>query len=186
MPLAEKTVLPPGASVPGMSGPTIGGFRLESVPTLPPLADEWMKQAPPNRCIVPGCSGKLAVFRGVVALPAAAGSANRLEDSDRCKRQSYVACERCRTPVPVTHPRQVALDQEWQALEAKEKAEAERLAKLRALSPPAPVQAINPAVTLDALAQSAFDEAARLRRDHQALQQRVAALERKASDGTPF
>src|SRR5262249_52612787 len=116
MSLATKEFLPPGAATLAGTGPTIAGFRLESVPTLPANAEALAAQAPGNRCIMPGCSGRLGVYKGVIKVADAGGLA-KLEDSYRCKKQSYVACELCRTPVPATHPRQLELDQQWQALE---------------------------------------------------------------------
>jgi hypothetical protein len=188
MPLAEKTVLPAGASTTTAAGPnfTAPQPHPDQVPTLRPDANELMANAPPGRCIRRGCSGQLGVRRGIIRIPTGAGLyAN--EDSERCRRQSYVACQLCGTVVPVSHPLQQKLDADWRAVEEKEKAERERQQKAAAAAGPAkPVQPINPVVGLPEQTNANTDDIARLRRDHQALQQRVAALERKASDGTPF
>jgi hypothetical protein len=137
----SKTLLPAGAATPLVGGPVIASPRPECVPTFPPIALEWAKHAPPNKCIRPGCGGSLAVFQGIIYVDAGGvGGARRVEDSDRCRRKSYFGCSRCRLPVPLDHPMQVKLDADWRALEAKEKAEAERLAKAAAAaSPPKPI-----------------------------------------------
>jgi hypothetical protein len=119
-------------------------------------------------------------------VPAGPG-VNKLEDSERCRRQSFVSCVLCNTVVPINHPAQQKLDSDWRAVEEKEKAQRERQQKAAAAAGPAkPATPINPIVTVDVLAQSAFDEVSRLRVDHQRLQQRVADLEKKLSDRTPF
>ena len=81
-------VAPPGAAAPsGFSGPVIPGTgaRAEQVPTLASNAKEMMDRAPPGRCIKPGCSGQLSVFRGVVMVEGGNGT-KLLEASERCRR----------------------------------------------------------------------------------------------------
>src|SRR5215831_11189001 len=79
------------------------GFRLSDNPQIPAFspvqARQQMAHAPVDRCLRPGCAGKLGVTRGVIRVESSPGVYDKLEDSERCRRQSYVACTVCRTPV---------------------------------------------------------------------------------------
>jgi hypothetical protein len=187
MPLAEKPPpLAPGAATLTTIGPAIAAPHPDQVPVLRPDADELMTNAPPNRCIRRGCSGALGVRKGVVMVPAGPG-VNKLEDSERCRRQSFISCVLCNTVVPVNHPAQQKLDSDWRAVEEKEKAERERQQRAAQAAGPVKVAPVNPVVGLPEQTNANTDDIARLRRDHQALQQRVAALESKlAGDRSPF
>jgi hypothetical protein len=180
MDFASTTQAPalPGAVTIMGAGPTIGGFDLDTVPTLPPDADALMANAPADRCIRKGCSGKLGVHRGVVSIHAANGVL-KLEDSDRCRRQSYVACEDCNMVVPVNHPMQVKLDADWRAVEAKDKSERERVAKAVVSSAPAKATPINPVMSMADAIEAAHDLIARMIGENERLVRRVAALEKK-------
>jgi hypothetical protein len=81
-------------------------------------------------CPDPNCSGQLAVIRGRVMVPSKTMLGTVVaEDSPRARRQVYVGCGKCDTPVALDHPRQVKLDAEWDAAEKAEKAEhAQRMA----------------------------------------------------------
>jgi len=176
---------PPGAAAPsGFSGPVIEGHRAEMVPTLAANAEELAKRAPPNRCIRPGCSGQLSIFSGILMIDAGNGI-KKPEDSDRCRRKSYVACATCHFPVPVNHPMQQRLDADWRAREEQEKAEADRAAKQRvaqASSPPKPAALINSAMSLPDAVERLYDLHSRLAKDFQAALHRLAAVEKKLAE----
>jgi hypothetical protein len=98
----------------------------------------------PDRC--GHCGGALAVFRGplLVEDPAHPGALARREGTPRDRRESWVGCGGCQTPVPPDHPRQVALDRDWESLETKEAAEKDRQAKAKAARPAVPEPAAPP------------------------------------------
>jgi hypothetical protein len=181
----------PGAAVPaGFSGPVIEGYRSEMVPTLAANAEELMNRAPPNRCIKPGCGGQLSVFTGILMTDAGNG-VKRPEDSDRCRRKSFVACATCRFPVPVNHPRQLALDRDWEAREALDRQEAERAKHQAALAASNPPKAppVNQMMNVVEAVEAALDLLAKQGAEIQRLTHRVAALEkalREREQPVPF
>lgn len=94
------------------------------------------------------CGAQLAVLSGIVVRGFELGevvrewdpqsgnvSASYLEQGPdkkptaRALKGTFWGCGTCRQPVPLDHPRQVKLDQEWREYEAREKAERERRAK---------------------------------------------------------
>jgi hypothetical protein len=173
--LGTKTPAPAGANTPLASGPVIATPHPDQVPILRPDAGALAAEAPPDRCIRRGCGGKLGVRGGIVKVDGGNGVAI-LEDSYRCRRQSYIACQRCGTTVPVNHPMQVKLDADWQAQDAKDKAEAERLAK----RPPAPAaQPINSALSMPDAIQALCDRLERRDAEQQQLVYRLAAMEKR-------
>jgi hypothetical protein len=171
-----KTPLPAGAHTQLTSGPLIASPHPETIPTLPPNAAALMAAAPPDRCLRPGCSGKLAPRKGILKVPGM-GGVLVVEDSARCKRQVYVACQKCGTPVPVDHPRQKEVDSQCEAAELKERQEAERASRQAAASPPKAAP-INQALSLPDAVNSAHDLIMRLRADLERLTHRLAALEK--------
>ncbi len=73
------------------------------------------------------CGGQLAVIRGpVMVFPKEAGRAPYREGSPRDLRQSFVGCGTCGVPVPLDHPRQVALDRQWAEHEEAERTQAKQ------------------------------------------------------------
>jgi hypothetical protein len=181
---SKDQAAPPGRPAEsGYAGPTIQGHRLEATPTLDANSEALMQRAPPGRCIKPHCSGRLDVFRGLVLTEGGNGT-KVPEVSERNRRQSYVACEVCRTPVPVNHPRQQELDRAWQEREQADKLEADRAQKQRAAqaSSPAKPPPVNEAMTLPDAVQRAHDRIDRLEATVQKLTYRVADLEKKLAE----
>jgi hypothetical protein len=186
----KRQALPPGAMVPTAAGPNIGPTpREETNAVLRPDAEQLMQNAPAGRCLRPGCSGTLGVRRGQIKT-LAAGGVLQLENSERCRRQSFVCCQRCGTVVPVSHPLQQKLDSDWRDRERLDQLERERAEKARqaaAAAPAAKAAATNPVLALPDLAEALAHEQTRLRADHEALGRRVAELERRlAATEHPF
>jgi hypothetical protein len=186
----DQPALPGAPSPSGFSGPVIPGTgqRLEQAATLAGNAEALMAQAPPDRCLRPGCSGKLGVFRGTVLVDGG-GGVKTPEVSERGKRQSFIACMNCRFPVPVNHPRQIALDKEWEQREALDRQEADRAAKQAAAAKANPPQSppINAMMNVVEAVEAAHDRLNRHDAEIARLVHRVAVLEKALKEhGQPI
>jgi hypothetical protein len=153
--------------------PAIGSYtdRRALQPIVPPGEEKDKSLAgKPSDDVCAFCYGELAAYSGPVPDDKQPGP-NRWEiGTARSKRKSWIGCGKCGRPVPVNHVRQVKLDAEWEGVEAKDKAEAERAAKNPA-PPTATYKQLNPVQFLE-------EEIDKLRAELAAAVQRIAALEK--------
>ena len=142
--------------------PPYGDTRQPIAPQTPQFQGPG---AEADRCRL--CGDQIAAMRGKVMVQLKAGGQLEEEKSRRAQRQSYFGCGGCGLPVPLDHPRQVELDRQWDELEAKEKKERERVAKVK----PAKMTPHKELNLVQALAE-----------DLATLQKRVSVLENKLAD----